>query len=159
MQVREVMTTDVAVCEPVTNAARAAETMWTHDWGILPVLEEGGHLVGIVTDRDLFIALGTQDRRASEVPVYQVMHRQPAACMPGDDVRNALRIMAEHHIHRLPVVEDSGSLKGMLSINDVIARATPGSNGTFTEDIIRTLRATCERRRRTLDSHLSEIAR
>ena len=145
MQVKEVMTTGVVFCDPVTNAATAAETMWTHDCGVLPVLEDGSQLVGVVTDRDLFIALGTRDRRPSEVRVDEVMHRQPAICTPNDEVRNALKTMAAEHIHRLPVVDSSGTLKGMLSIDDVIARATPSRNGVFADEIVGALTAICER--------------
>jgi CBS domain-containing protein len=145
MQVKEVMTTGVAFCDPVTNIATAAERMWTHDCGVLPVLEDGNQLVGIVTDRDLFIALGTQDRRPSEVRVDEVMHRKPAICTPNDEVRNALKTMAAEHIHRLPVVDNSGALKGMLSIDDVITRATPSRNGVFADEIVGALTAICER--------------
>ena len=67
MQVEDVMTWGAACCNPGTNAAAAAEIMWTEDCGFLPVLEDSGRVVGIVTDRDLFIALGTQNRIASEL--------------------------------------------------------------------------------------------
>jgi hypothetical protein len=56
------MTKGVSFCNPGTNAAPATEIVWTQDCGILPVLEEGVRVVGIVTDRDLFIASFTQNR-------------------------------------------------------------------------------------------------
>jgi len=56
MRVEEVMTKGVSFCNPDTNAAAAAEIMWTQDCGVLPVLENSGRVVGVVTDRDLFIA-------------------------------------------------------------------------------------------------------
>jgi CBS domain-containing protein len=61
------MTKDVSCGSPGTNVAAAAEIMWAKNCGSLPIVEDGGHVVGMITDRDLFIALGTQNRR---LPTY-----------------------------------------------------------------------------------------
>src|ERR1039457_3363045 len=98
MRVGDAMTKDVSFCNPGTSASASAEIMWTRDCGVLPVVEDNGQIVGIVTDRDLFIALGTQDRLASQLPVAEIMHREPALCTPDDDVRNALKIMAQQRV-------------------------------------------------------------
>lgn len=148
MRVEEVMTKEVSSCGPGTNAAAAAEIMWNRDCGILPVLEDAGKLVGVVTDRDLFIALGTQNRNASDLPVGEIMHREPSACAPEDDIRNALKTMAQQGIHRLPVLDESGAVQGILSMDDIILRAKPESNGVFKDDVIRTLKAICEHQTR-----------
>lgn len=149
IKVEDVMTKDVSFCNPSTSAAAAAEIMWTRDCGVLPVLEDSGQVVGVVTDRDLFIALRTQNRNASEVPVGAIMHREPALCAPGDDVRNALKTMAQQRVHRLPVVDMSGELKRILSLNDVVIQAKPETNGVFKDDVIRTLKSICEPRQPT----------
>jgi CBS domain-containing protein len=121
MRVEEVMTKEVSFCNPGTNAAAAAEIMWNRNCGVLPVLEDSGRLVGMVTDRDLFIALGTQNRNASDLPVGEIVHREPFACAPEDDVRNALKTMAQQRVYRLPVLDKSAALKGILSMDDVIS--------------------------------------
>jgi len=59
-------------------------------------------VVGTVTDRDLFIALGTSNRRAAEVPVGEIMNRDLVVCTPGDDIRGALKTMAQRQLRRLP---------------------------------------------------------
>lgn len=146
MRVEDIMTMGVSFCNPGTSAAAAAEIMWTRDCGVLPVLEDSGQVVGVVTDRDLFIALGTQNRNASEFPVGVIMHREPALCAPDDDVRKALKTMAQHQVHRLPVVDKSGELKGILSLNDFVRQAKPETNGVLQDDVIRTLKAICEHR-------------
>jgi CBS domain-containing protein len=146
MQVEDMMTKDVSFCIPSTSTAAAAEIMWTRDCGVLPVIGDSDRVVGIVTDRDLFIALGTGNRSASELPVGEIMQREPAVCASDDDVRSALRTMAERQIHRLPVVDTSGALKGILSMNDIVLQAKPGSDGVFKDDVIRTLKAICEHR-------------
>src|SRR5262249_56366051 len=60
MQVREIMTKDVSSCSPGTNAAAAGEKMWNKGCGSLPVIERSGRVIGMITDRDLFIALATE---------------------------------------------------------------------------------------------------
>ncbi|MBZ5677994.1 MAG: CBS domain-containing protein [Acidobacteriia bacterium] len=144
MRVEDVMTKDVSVCSPGTNAAAAAEIMWNRDCGILPVLEDSGQLVGMVTDRDLFIALGTQNRNPSDLQVGEIMHREPSACSPEDDVRNALKTMAKQRLRRLPVIDKSREIKGILSIDDVILQAKAETDGVFKDDVIRTLKAICQ---------------
>src|SRR6185503_8693870 len=144
MRVEDVMTKDISVCSPGTNAAAAAEIMWNRDCGILPVLEGSGQLVGMVTDRDLFIALGTQNRNPSDLPMGEIMHREPSICSPEDDVRNALKTMAKQRLHRLPVIDESGAIKGILSIDDLILQAKTETDGVFKDDVIRTLKAICQ---------------
>ncbi|MBZ5635888.1 MAG: CBS domain-containing protein [Acidobacteriia bacterium] len=144
MRVEDVMTKEVSVCSPATNAAAAAEIMWNRDCGILPVLEDSGQLVGMVTDRDLFIALGTQNRNPSDLPVGEIMHREPSACSPEDDIRNALKTMAKQRLRRLPVVDKSRAIKGLLSIDDVILHVKAETDGVFKDDVIRTLKAICQ---------------
>lgn len=82
MQVQEIMTKDVSCCSPATNAAAVAEMMWTHNCGSLPVVDDGGRVVGIVTDRDLFIALGTKNQRPAELPVGEMMTQDVSLCAP-----------------------------------------------------------------------------
>jgi CBS domain-containing protein len=144
MRVEEVMTKEVSFCGPGTNAAAAAEIMWNRDCGILPVLGDADKLVGVVTDRDLFIALGTQNRSAADLSLGPIMQREPSSCSPEDDVRKALKTMAQNRVHRLPVVDESGALKGILSMNDVILQAGSETNGVLKDDVIRTLKAICE---------------
>lgn len=142
MRVEEIMTKDVSYCAPGTNAAAAAELMWTKNCGSLPVVEDGGHVVGMVTDRDLFIALGTQNRRPADLAVGELMNRDLAICAPGDDLRQALKTMAEKQSHRLPVVDENGALKGILSIDDVVLRAEADG---LSKDVLKAMKAICDR--------------
>jgi CBS domain-containing protein len=141
MRVQDVMTKQVHCCNAATNAAAAAEIMWNANVGMLPVVEDGGRAVGVVTDRDLFIALGTTNRQAAAVPVGEVMKTGLSLCHPEDDIRTALKTMAQQQLHRLPVVDVDGSVKGILSLNDVALRA--GADGVSTDDVARTLKAIC----------------
>jgi CBS domain-containing protein len=142
VRVEDVMTQEVSYCVPGTNAAAAAEIMWTKNCGSIPVVDDDGHVAGMVTDRDLFIALGTRNQRASDLTVGEIMNRDLAVCAPEDDIRGALKTMAQSQSHRLPVVDKDGVLKGILSIDDVIQRAE--AEGLSTE-VVRTMKALCVR--------------
>jgi CBS domain-containing protein len=111
MRVKEIMSSkDIACCSLGTNLAAAAEMLWIHDCGMLPVLDDIGRVVGVLTDRDLCIALGTRDRKASEVSVGEVMPRRLFDCDPEVDVLSALKVMAAEQVRRLPVVDATGTI-------------------------------------------------
>ena len=144
MQVQDIMNKDVCFCSPQTNAAAAAEMMWRKNCGILPIVEDGGRVIGTVTDRDLFIALGTSNRRAAEVPVGEIMNRDLVVCKPGDDVHAALKTMAQRQLRRLPVVDETGALKGVLSLSDIALR----SGDDLSMEVLNAARAIYDRRDR-----------
>ena len=108
----------------------------------LPIVEEGHGVVGIVTDRDLLIALGTRNRNAADLPVGEVMNKNLALCAPDDDVRDALKTMAQRQLHRLPVVDRDGVLKGILSLDDIALRADADG---LSKDLLKTMKAICDR--------------
>lgn len=94
----------------------------------------------LASDRDLFIALGTQNRKATEVSVGEIMHAEPSVCAPRDELRHALEIMETRRIRRLAVVDDGGCLQGVLSIDDIVVR----SNGALKDaHVVRALKAIC----------------
>lgn len=141
MRVENIMTKDVSFCDPGTNAAAAAEIMWTKNCGSLPILEDGKRVIGIVTDRDLFVALGTSNKRAADLPIGEIMTRNLSLCRPDDDVRNALKTMGQRQVHRLLVVDKEGTLKGILSTDDIVLRAEVG--GLSNDDVVQALKAIC----------------
>ena len=124
MQIAEVMTPGPICCTPDTSVAEAARLMWEADCGVLPVVN-GQTLTGVVTDRDLFIALATRDARASELTVGSVAHITPITCSPRDDVHKAMGKMKAHRVRRLPVVDDGGALVGIVSMNDLVLAVAP----------------------------------
>ena len=141
MKVKDLMTTPVRTCTPDTTVAEAAHLMWDGDCGILPVTDDG-ELVGVATDRDMYIALATQDERASQLRVGAVATRTVGTCAPEDDVQAALTTMREHRVRRLPVVGFGGTVLGILSMNDILLAAGVGKPLSH-EDVIETLKAIC----------------
>jgi CBS domain-containing protein len=142
MKVKDLMTTDVKTCTPDTTVAEAAQLMWDGDCGILPVLDDGA-LVGVVTDRDMYIALATRDARAAQLRVGAVAATSLATCAPEDDIRAALTTMKQARVRRLPVVGFGNTVVGMLSMNDILRAAGRGKKGVANDEIVETLQAIC----------------
>lgn len=142
MRVRDLMT-QAASCRPDTNLATAAGLMWEKDCGMIPVVTGNGTLTGVITDRDICIALGTRNRLASETTVGDVTSRPPLTCRPEDEVHIALRTMCDGRVRRLPVVNSAGKLQGILSLSDLISRAQhcDGATrpGVSYEDVVNTM--------------------
>lgn len=149
MKVQEIMTADVHFCHSTDNLAEAAAHLWDNDCGILPVKDESGKVIGMISDRDICIATVTKNRLASEIAVDEVSgKREVHVCAPDDDVQEALKLMQEHQVRRVPVVDEAGKLSGILSINDVIlaAEASGWGQGVSFQDAMVTLKAICEHR-------------
>ena len=123
MTIETIMTERVGSCGPDTNLGSVVETMWTHDCGIVPVVNERGQAVGVVTDRDICIALGTRDVPASSLVARNVMTEPIVGCAPDDDCIDVLLTMSARHVRRLPVLDADGVLQGIVSIDDIVRRA------------------------------------
>ena len=145
MKVRDFMTKEAVCCGLETNLAAAVELMWNNDCGVLPVINDG-RLAGILTDRDICIALGTRNRPAAELAVKEVATRQVQTCYPEDDVSEAMTAMRRGKVHRLPVVNDEGKLQGILALNDLILAASRRRAGISYEDVVNTMKAVSEHR-------------
>jgi CBS domain-containing protein len=133
-----------AYCSPETNLAAAVEILWRQNCGILPIVDSKEKVVGLITDRDICVALGTRNRLPSDMTVSEVASGKVIACKPDDDLRGALATMAQAKVRRLPVIEAGGKLQGILSIDDVVLRTETGilkkdSELSF-EDVVNTLK-------------------
>ena len=122
MKVKEIMSTNPVTCSSQDDLAAVTLRMWNEDCGVLPVVDDG-RVVGVITDRDICMALTFKGARPSKVTVADVIGgHQLFSCSPDDGVADVLKIMGERQVHRLPVVEN-GELQGMLSMNDVALAA------------------------------------
>jgi CBS domain-containing protein len=123
MNVEQIMSRTVETCRTGDNLAIAASKMWDHDVGCLPVLDEDGRLVGMITDRDICMAGYLQGRQLIKIPVSVVMSKQLYACRPEDGLIEAEETMRAHQVRRLPVVNGGGNLVGIISLNDLSQEA------------------------------------
>jgi CBS domain-containing protein len=149
MKVREIMTRAPRTCTPDTTLAETANLMGQWDCGVLPVVDDG-ELVGMVTDRDMFIALGTRNTRAALLRVGAVATTKVVTCRADDEVEAALSTMKEARVRRLPVVGPNRTLIGILSLNDIVLAA--GDNKPVRDrDVMDALRSICAHRRGSTD--------
>jgi CBS domain-containing protein len=141
VKVKDIMTAQPATCAPYSNLAEAAELMLDADCGMLPVIE-GGKLVGVVTDRDMFIALATRDARPSDLTVGQVAGTRVFTCEPDDDVHAVLATMKQHRVRRLPVEGFGHTVVGIVSMNDILLAAGP-RKAVRNDDVVDTFQSIC----------------
>jgi CBS domain-containing protein len=141
MKVKEIMTADPKTCTPDTTLASAASLMLDGDCGVLPVVDDG-ELVGVVTDRDMFIALATRNERASALRVGAVATKTVATCEPEDDVHAVLATMKQKRVRRVPVVGFGGTVLGIISMNDILL-AAGAKKPVRNEEVVDTLQAIC----------------
>ena len=125
----EVMTPDPVACSPEDSVKKVAGVMKQHDVGAVPVVESAAskRLVGIVTDRDIVLKVVAEGRAVDGATVADAMTSNPAACRADDDVERALALMAERQVRRMPVVDESGRLRGIIAQADVATRVNRDS--------------------------------
>ena len=148
MRVKEVMTRGVKTCYAEDTLYRAAQTMWENECGCVPVVDEAEKLVGMLTDRDICLSSLVRGKSLREITVADEMREDPVSwmvwsCGPGDHLAVALAAMAEHKVHRLPVL-DGGKLVGILSLDDIALEVTlhqKGRAGVTGNDVCEALAA------------------
>jgi CBS domain-containing protein/uncharacterized protein (DUF2267 family) len=119
----ELMTEGVITVKPDDSVAIAACRMHEFDCGSLPVVEENGRPVGVITDRDIALFIAPRGLNAEHVQVVQCMTDQIVTCRVDDSVERCLSLMARHQIRRLPVVNEGDRLVGILSQADLARHA------------------------------------
>lgn len=150
MKVRDVMTRTVHTCAPQADLAAAAMIMWERDCGAVPVVGRDGKVVGIVTDRDICMAVVTKGREASAITVAEVISGQIYSCAPDDDIKEALAMTGTYQVRRLPVVDAFGRIEGILSLTDIVRHAGTAKGkkppALSCEEVLKALKAICAHR-------------
>jgi CBS domain-containing protein len=131
--VRDAMTKDVHSIAPSEPLAKAARVMREEDVGSLPVVQDG-RLVGILTDRDIATRSDAEGRDPQSVTAGEVASSELVTAQPDQELGQALELMAQNQVRRLPVVEGD-KLVGMLAQADVAAQAGDEETGRMVEEI------------------------
>jgi CBS domain-containing protein len=133
---RDIMTKDPVCCLPTNSVAQAARLMKQYDTGLVPVVAniDEKKLLGVVTDRDLAVTVVADSCDPARTSVEAVMSRPPIVCSPGDPYEHALHTMERNRIRRVPVVDRTGRVVGIVSLADVAIRVR---NRTQTAEVIR----------------------
>ena len=141
MKVQDVMVRGVRFCNPDTNLATVARIFWEQGCGALPVVDKG-RAIGMITDRDVSIALGTRNAKAGDTFVRDVALPKVFFCLVQDDIHTALNTMRAQQVRRLPVVDNEGALVGILSLDDIVLFAVEGGSAELTyADVIDTMKS------------------
>jgi len=151
VKIKDIMTATPTTCSLQTNLAAAAALMLETDCGFLPVVDRE-KLVGVVTDRDMYIALATRNQLASQVKVDEVATMNVVTCQPEDDVHVVLDATKEHRVRRMPVAGFNGGVMGVVSMNDILLAAGPAM-GVRPDKVVDTFQGICAHRQQV--SHVT----
>src|SRR5437868_8481522 len=126
MKARDIMTQNPRVVTPETPVQEAARLMRTEDTGVLPVVDGEGsrRLVGMITDRDIAIRVVADGMTSAQV--RDAMSTNPKTCRPDDNVKDVLQVMSDAQVRRIPIVDDGGTVVGIVSQADVVLEANGG---------------------------------
>ena len=131
--VQEAMTSNPTTVTPDSTAREAAQIMKSEDTGIVPIVE-GERLTGVITDRDLTLRIVAEDKSA-DARVGELASKDLVTVDPQQGLEEAARLMAEHQVRRLPVVEEDGRLVGILAQKDLAEAGYDTLTGEVVERI------------------------
>jgi CBS domain-containing protein len=131
--VKDAMTSEVKTATPSQSLTDVARLMKQEDVGSLPVVE-GDRLVGVVTDRDIVVRGIADGSDPHAIKAGDIASRDVVTVRPDDDLDDALRLMGQHKVRRLPVVDD-GQLVGVVAQADVAQEAKEKDVGHVVEEI------------------------
>ena len=132
--VRDLMTDKVCSIDADKPVEYAAKMMKDEDVGLAPIVE-GDRLVGTLTDRDIAIRVVAEGRDPKSTTVREVASSDLVTVDPQQDLDEALRLMAQHQVRRLPVVEEDGRLVGIVAQADVARHGDDRETGQVVEQI------------------------
>lgn len=145
MQVQELMTSSPITCRREDGLDVPSRAMWDYDLGCVPIVDEHGHAVGMITDRDIAMATYLRNLPPSAITVGSTVSRPVVTCLPTDSLALAEQLMRTHQIRRLAVVDDFGALVGILTQHALIREALNESRGRKAEltehEVVRLLHA------------------
>jgi CBS domain-containing protein len=133
-QIRELMTVKPRTVKAGDSVVEAAKLMRGEDAGLAPIVD-GDRLVGVVTDRDIAIRVVAEGRDPQSTKVEEVASQNVVTIDPQQELDEALRLMAQHQLRRLPVVEEDGKLVGIVAQADVARHADTERTGQVVEEI------------------------
>ena len=126
MKAREIMTANPRTVTPDMNLPEVARLMQSEDVGIVPVVDAGGsrQLVGVVSDRDIALRVVGEGRDPNSVRVSDVMSTNVRTCREDDSVDDVMDVMGTEQVRRVPIVDERGSLVGIVAQADVVLQAS-----------------------------------
>jgi CBS domain-containing protein len=134
LRASELMTRPAVTCHMDERLDGAAQKMWDHDCGSLPVVDGEGKVVGMVTDRDICMGAWSQGQPLAAIPVRNVMSKRVCSCRPEATEREVHGLMMEQRIRRVPVVDETSRPLGVVSLTDLAHVACDPRNRNTSAD-------------------------
>ena len=134
----DVMTSNPICCLPTDNVITVAQTMKRENIGSMPVFDnqESKKLIGIITDRDLAMKVVGEGRDIEATKVEAVMTRKVITCREDDELQRALKLMSEHQLRRIVIVDNVNKVVGIISQADLATRMNqPEKTAEVVKDI------------------------
>ena len=149
MKISEIMTKNVTSIGKDESLSAAAQRMWDCDCGVIPVVDDQGRAVGMITDRDICMAAWSRDCAPSGLSVADAMSRELDACSPHDSLAYAESIMRSKQVRRIPVLDEERRVIGIVSLADIarrgeISKARSGDGALAPDAIAVTLANICQ---------------
>ena len=138
MKVKKIMTVEVGHCGLKDSLSQVVSIMRRKDCGVVPIVDLKNVVVGMISDRDACIATVFRNNYASEILAGEVMSKKPISCKRGDDAKQVLKKMRKHRIKRLPVINKTGKLAGIISLADFLRLK---KNKSLKKSVLKTLEA------------------
>ncbi len=136
MNVRDIMSATVTCCGQHEDLESIALMMMNNDCGSIPITNDMGQPIGIITDRDIAIAAAARHKALWQLYAEDFLTGQPVSvCSADDDIHAALAVMQRARVRRLPVVNEDSEILGILSMDDVVSSADRGVRGKGSPDL------------------------
>jgi CBS domain-containing protein len=132
--IRDAMTSNPCAIDADKSVAYAAKMMRDEDVGFAPIVK-GDRLIGAVTDRDIAVKVVGEGKNPEATTVSEIASTDLVTVYPDQDLNEALRLMAQNQVRRLPVVGQDGELVGVLAQADVAQEADDAETGRMVEEI------------------------
>jgi CBS domain-containing protein len=127
MKVKEIMSVNPACCTPDDSAQNVAKMMCDLNVGSIPVVadHQSRSLIGMITDRDLCCRVLAHGLNGNSTPIQEFVTYNPAICRDGENVGNCERLMQEHQVRRIPVVDKENQVIGIVAQADLALKDKP----------------------------------
>jgi len=137
MLIEEVMTHEPVCCTPETGLQEVAQMMVEHDCGQIPIVRSTAdrRILGVVTDRDIVSRLVAQGKNPPDLQARTCMSQPAVTVRTGQSVEDCIQIMEAHRIRRVPVVDDGGLMRGIVSQADIAQHASNASTGELVNKV------------------------
>jgi CBS domain-containing protein len=124
VKVREIMSANPVCCVATDTAQHVAQIMRAKNVGSVPVVDnlQSRKLLGMITDRDLCLAIIAQGLNPTNTAIKPYLTAQAHSCREGENIETCARLMQEHQVRRIPVVDSDGRVIGIVAQADLALR-------------------------------------